>query len=144
MNYFEIVLAPEQRLLPMLLTKVVQVSLMLWLVVRLRPVKGPGLTPAERQIWTLIPGYYGGFLTLLLLNLCLAQPLPLAPILAVMSGMGFATLGASIWGWLYVFCLGFFGLAVLMAFFPLYGLGLLGLGWLICLSVSGVCFSWSR
>jgi tRNA A-37 threonylcarbamoyl transferase component Bud32 len=144
MNYFEIVLRPEQCLLPMLFTKVVQVSLMLWLVVRLRPVKGPGLTTAERQIWTLIPGYYGGFLTLLLLNVFLRQSLPLAPILAVMSGMGFATLGASIWGWLYVCCISFFGLAVLIALFPVYGLLLLGLGWLVCLAVSGICFSWLR
>jgi tRNA A-37 threonylcarbamoyl transferase component Bud32 len=146
MNYFEATLPPRISWLPMLLTKAVQVGVMLWLAVQLRPVKGPGLTTGERQILTLIPGYYGGFLTLLALNGLLEHPIPLAPVLAVMSGMGFATLGASIWGWLYVWSLAFFALAVLMAFPPLsvYGLSLLGLGWFVCLTFSGVCFGRAR
>jgi tRNA A-37 threonylcarbamoyl transferase component Bud32 len=146
MNYFEATLPPRINWLPMLLTKAVQVGVMLWLAVQLRPVKGPGLTTGERQILTLIPGYYGGFLTLLALNGLLEHPIPLAPVLAVMSGMGFATLGASIWGWLYVWSLAFFALAVLMAFPPLsmYGLSLLGLGWFVCLTFSGVCFGRAR
>jgi hypothetical protein len=137
-NYWEVVLPPEQRLLPMLLTKLVQVVLMLVLAVRLRPVKEPGMTAAERQIWTLLPGYYGGFLTLLVVNHCLKQPLPLAPVLAVMSGMGFATLGATIWGWFYVWALFFFALAVVIALCTPLGLTLLGGGWFFCLLVGSV------
>ena len=60
----------------------------------------------------------------------------LAPVLAVLSGMGFASLGATIWGWFYVYGAAFFGLAVLMAFCAPYGLSLLGIGWFVCL-VSG-------
>jgi serine/threonine-protein kinase len=144
MNYFEATLPPRLSWGPMLLTKAAQVAIMLWLAVRLRPVKGPGLTTSERQILTLIPGYYGGFLTILLLNGFLSQPIPLAPVLAVLSGMGFATLGGSIWGWLYVWSLAFFALAVVIAFTPLFGLSLLGLGWFVCLTFSGVCFRRAR
>ena len=114
-NYWEIHLPPERRLLPMLLTKLGQVAVMLYLAVRLRPVKEMGMTAAERQIWTLLPAYYGGFLALLVVNAFLNEPLPLAPVLSVLSGMGFATLGATIWGWFYVWGVVFFALAVLVA-----------------------------
>lgn len=121
------------------LTKVVQVAVMLYLVVRFRPVRERGLTMVERQIWSLVPAYYGGFVTVLLLNAFLPVAIPVAPILAVMSGMAFVTLGASIWGWWYVWGGAFFGLAVGMAASGTpYDMLLLGLGWFICLTVSSV------
>jgi hypothetical protein len=137
-NYWEYTLPPGQRLLPMFATKVIQVALMLWLAVRLRPIKEPSMTAAERQIWTLVPAYYGGFLALLVVNHFLENPVPLAPILAVMSGMGFATLGATIWGWFYVWALAFFGLAVLIVLCEPVGLTVLGAGWFICLLVGAL------
>jgi hypothetical protein len=134
-NYWEV----RQQWLAMLLTKAVQVAVMLLLLWRLRPLKETGMTAAERQIWTLIPGYYGGFLTLVVVNFFLDKPLPLAPVLAILSGMGFTSLGATIWGWFYVWGVGFFTLAVVIAcFFPEHGLTLLGLGWLVSLVVGSV------
>jgi hypothetical protein len=133
-NYWELTMPPGHRWLPILLTKAAQVAVMLWLVVRLRPVKDTGWTAAERQIWTLVPAYYGSYAALVVVNRFLAEPIPLAPVLSVLSGMGFATLGATIWGWFYVWALGFFALAVLTAIFPSYGLTIVGLGWLICLA----------
>ncbi len=143
-NYWEIALPRGQRWLPMLLTKVAQVALMLFLAVRLRPAKEPGMTPAERQIWTLVPAYYGGFLTLLFVNHYLDAPVPLAPILAVMSGMGFLTLGATIWGWFYVWGLAFFGLAVLIVLCQPFGLTVLGAGWFVCLLVGSLQLHYTR
>jgi tRNA A-37 threonylcarbamoyl transferase component Bud32 len=137
-NYWEVNLKPDQRFWPILLTKAAQVAVMLWLAVRLRPLKEPSMTAAERQIWTLVPGYYGGFLALLAVNHFLRDPIPLAPVLAVMSGMGFATLGATIWGWFYVWALAFFGLAVLMVFCAPYGLTVLGVGWFVTLFVGSL------
>ncbi len=135
----------ERRLIALLAIKAVQVAVMLLVVIRLRPAKEPGLTPAERQIWTLVPAYYGGLLALVVVNHFLAEPVPLAPVLAIMSGMGFATLGASIWGWLYVWSLFFFALAVaIVVWAPAYGLTLLGLGWLICLSMGALHLHWTR
>ena len=77
----------------------------------MRPVKEAGLTAAERQIWTLVPAYYGSFLTLLAIKHFTNDSFPLAALLAVLSGMGFGTLGATIWGWFYVWSLAFFALA---------------------------------
>ncbi|HEY1858873.1 MAG TPA: serine/threonine-protein kinase [Gemmataceae bacterium] len=134
-NAWEFYLPAGHRALPIFLTKLVQIGLMLWLAVRLRPIKEPGMTPAERQIWALVPGYFGAYLTLFLLNFFLPQPLPLAPILAVLSGMGFVTLGATIWGWFYVWGAAFFLLAVLIAVCLPAGLLLLGVGWFICLTI---------
>jgi serine/threonine protein kinase len=140
-NYWEL----QKHWFAMLLTKIVQVGVMLLLVWRLRPAKATGMTAAERQIWTLLPGYYGGFLTLLVVNFFLPEPLPLAPILAVMSGMGFTSLGATIWGWGYVWAGGFFTLAILIACFaPEFGLTWLGLGWFACLVVSGIHLRFTR
>jgi serine/threonine protein kinase len=134
-NYWEL----QKQWLAMLLTKIVQVGVMLLLVWRLRPAKKIGLTAAERQIWSVLPGYYGGFLTLVVVNFFLPEPLPLAPILAVMSGMGFTSLGATIWGWGYVWGVGFFTLAIVIACFaPPFGLTWLGLGWFLCLVVSSI------
>jgi hypothetical protein len=123
---------------------VIQIALMLFLAVRLRPAREPGMTAAERQIWTLLPGYYGGFLALVLVNHFLAEPIPLAPILAVMSGMGFATLGATIWGWFYVWGLAFFGLAVLIVLCEPFGLTVLGAGWFVCLLVGSLQLHFTR
>jgi hypothetical protein len=116
----------------------VQIAVMLFLVVRFRPGKEPVMTVAERQIWSLVPGYYGGFLTLLLINSFLDKPIPLAPVLAVMSGMGFTSLGAAIWGWFYVWGVAFFGLAVVILHFEPYGLAILGAGWLVCLVMGSI------
>ena len=107
----------EQHWWGLLLVKGVQVGVMLGLVVRLRPqpadqsASTPALTAAERQIWSLVPGYYGSFLALLLLNRFLGAGVPLAPVLSVLSGMGFATLGATIWGWAYGWAVAFMLLA---------------------------------
>src|SRR5262249_61336014 len=75
-NYWEIN-RPDRAWLPILLTKAVQVTIMLFLAVRLRPAPewtpgaaggagerpahppAPGLTAAERQMWRLGPGYSG-------------------------------------------------------------------------------------
>jgi serine/threonine protein kinase len=133
-NWWELTLQPGHRWLPMLLTKTAQVAVMLWLAVRLRPVKDTGMTAAERQIWTLVPAYYGAYVALIVANQFLADPLPMGPVLSALSGMGFSMLGASIWGWFYVWAIGFFALAIVTAIFPSYGLTLVGLGWLICLA----------
>ncbi len=114
-NLWKELLPSGQRFLPMVLTKLAQIAVMLFLVVRLRPVKERTLSPMERQIWSLIPGYYGGYLTLVAINGCGLAELPLAPILAVMSGMCFATLGATVWGWFFVWSLFFFVLAGVIA-----------------------------
>jgi serine/threonine protein kinase len=143
-NLWEWELQGALRVLAILSTKVVQVAVMLFLVVRLRPSREASMTAMERQVWSLVPGYYGGFLTLVLLNRMLQPALPLAPILAVMSGMAFATLGATLWGWFYVWSIGFFLLALLIAFLPVIGLTLLGLGWLLCLVVGSIHLSWTR
>lgn len=143
-NYWEIVLPQGQRMVPMLTTKTIQVALMLLFVWKLRPSKEPTMTAAERQIWTFVPGYYGGFLTLIVVNHFLDKPIPLAPILSVLSGMGFTTLGATIWGWFYVWSAGFFGLAVVIAFCEPYGLTVLGLGWFIALILGSAHLVYTR
>jgi hypothetical protein len=132
-NYWELALPPGHRWLPMLLTKAAQVAIMLLLAWRLRPIKDTGITAAERQIWTLIPAYYSSYAALVVVNRFLAEPLPMGPVLSVLSGMGFVMLGTSIWGRFYLWALGFFVLAIITAIFPSYGLTLVGLGWLICL-----------
>jgi hypothetical protein len=102
------------------------------------------MTSAERQIWSLVPAYYGSFLALLVVNCFLREPVPLAPMLAVLSGMGFTTLGATIWGWFYVWGATFFVLAVLIVLGAPYGLTLLGLGWFVCLVVGSIHLQWTR
>jgi len=146
-NYWELTLGPRHRWWAMLLTKLAQVSVMLFLAVRLRPFKECGMTAVERQIWNLVPAYYGGFLSLLAVNYFLAEPMPLGPMLAVLSGMGFATLGATVWGWFYAWALAFFALAVLMVCLPFglsYGLSLLGCGWFVALLVGGIQLHFTR
>jgi tRNA A-37 threonylcarbamoyl transferase component Bud32 len=146
MNYWELApwLPSGLRWLPILLTKAAQVAVMLGLAVKLRPVKEAGLTAAERQIWTLVPAYYGSFLTLLALKHFTNDSFPLAALLAVLSGMGFGTLGATIWGWFYVWSVAFFLLAVVIVFCGPYGLTMLGLGWLLCLVVGSIHLHWTR
>lgn len=146
-NYWQLTLGPRHRWWAMLLTKLVQVGVMLFLAVRLRPVKERGMTAVERQIWNLVPAYYGGFLSLLVVNHFLADKLPLGPMLAVLSGMGFATLGATVWGWFYTWALAFFLLAILMVCLPFglsYGLTLLGCGWFVTLLVGGIQLHFTR
>jgi serine/threonine protein kinase len=143
-NLWEFVYPPLSRLPLILLTKVVQVAVMLWLWVTCRPFKGTTMTAAERQIWALVPGYYGAFLTLLALNLVLPEPLPLPPVLAALSGMGFVTLGAGIWGWFYVWGGFFFALALLMSLFLPWGWLLLGAGWFACLVLGSLHLRWTR
>jgi serine/threonine-protein kinase len=151
-NVWERTLPADDAWLPILATKAVQVIIMVLLAVRLRPLQdsegaqteAPAMTPAERQIWSLVPGYYGSFLTLVLINRFLDAPVPMAPILAILSGMGFASLGATIWGWFYVWGAFFFALALLIALCPGYGMGLLGLGWFVCLVVGSMHMRWTR
>jgi len=115
------------------ITKVIQVALMLFWVARYRPFTGD-FTSAERQIWALVPAYYGGCLAAVFVNASLERPVPLAPFLAVLSGVGFVSLGASIWGWLALWGLGFFALAVVLAWTGTSaGMTLLGVGWFVCL-----------
>jgi serine/threonine-protein kinase len=129
---------------PYVLTKVVQVALMLFLAARFRPLREPHPTAMERQVWTLVPAYYGGFLAMTVVNQFLEQPVPLAPFLAVLSGVAFMTLGASIWGWFYVWGAAFFGLAVLIALCSPMGMLLLGVGWFICLVIGSLHLRWTR
>jgi hypothetical protein len=155
-NYWEATLPPGQRWLPVLLTKMAQVAVMLALAYWLRPLREGGsdgageqarwapMTPAERQIWNLVPAYYGSFVALTVVNSFLPQPVPPAPVLAILSGMGFLTLGSTIWGWFYVWGAGFFLLAVLIALCLPYGMTLLGLGWLVCLVVGGLHLRYTR
>jgi tRNA A-37 threonylcarbamoyl transferase component Bud32 len=151
-NYWDVT-RPGRAWLPILLTKLVQVGVMLFLAVRLRPTQDspagsdssrPPMTAAERQIWSLVPGYYGAFLTLLVLNCFLREPMPMAAVLAVLSGMGFTTLGATIWGWFYVWGVAFFALAVLIVACAPYGLTLLGAGWFVCLVVGSIHLRWTQ
>src|SRR5262249_36783845 len=104
----------------------------------------PAMTAAERQIWSLVPGYYGGFLTLVLINAVLREPIPLGPVLALLSGMGFATFGATIWGWFYVWGAAFFLLALLIVLVPTYGMTLLGVGWFLCLVIGSIHLQCTR
>ncbi len=143
-NVWEICLQPPYRWWAVLATKLVQITVMLFLVVRLRPVKEPVMTAAERQIWSLLPGYYGGFLTLVLINPFFDNPIQLAPVLAVMSGMCFMNLGATIWGWFYVWGLAFFGLAVITVMCAPFGLTILGAGWLVCLLMGSIHLRMTR
>jgi serine/threonine protein kinase len=152
-NYWEITLPRREAWLAVLLTKAIQIVIMLGLAVWQRPLNNPGsssdplrtpMTAAERQIWVLVPAYYGAFLTLMVLNAMLSEPLPLPPILAVLSGMGFYALGPTIWGWFYAWGAAFFVLAVLLALAAPYGLALLGLAWFLCFTVGSVHMHYTR
>jgi tRNA A-37 threonylcarbamoyl transferase component Bud32 len=120
------------------------VATMLALAWRLRPVREPRLTAVERQIVALVPAYYGGSLVLLVLNLFLPEPIPLAPVKAVLSGMAFMTLGATVWGWCYAWGVFFFLLALVISFCAPYGLLVLGIGWMLCLTTCAAHLRWTR
>jgi serine/threonine-protein kinase len=146
-NYWELSLPEKHSWWTILLTKLGQVGVMLYLAVRLRPMKERGMTAVERQVWNLVPAYYGAFLALLVVNHFLDEKLRLAPVLAVLSGMGFATLGATIWGWFYTWALAFFILAVMMVCLPFgldYGLTLLGFSWFVLLLIGAIQLHFSR
>jgi len=143
-NYWEVKLSPNHSWWAVLATKLAQIAIMLYILARLRPAKEPAITVVERQVWSLLPGYYGGFLTLVMINPLLDNPIPLAPVLAVMSGMAFTTLGGSIWGWFYVWGLAFFGLAVFTVLCQPFGLTLLGAGWLLCLMLGAIQLKMTR
>jgi hypothetical protein len=145
-NCWERCLDPRHSWWAMLLTKLVQIGVMLFLAVRLRPFKERGMTAVERQVWNLVPAYYGAYVSLLIVNYFLAESLPLAPMLAVLSGMGFAMLGATVWGWFYVWATAFFALAVLMVCPPIapFGLSLLGGGWFVALLVGSIQLHFTR
>jgi serine/threonine-protein kinase len=128
---------------PYALTKLVQVAVMLLLAVRFRPSREPRATAMERQVWTLVPAYYGGFAAMALVNQFLEPPVPLPPFLAVLSGVAFMTLGASVWGWFYIWGAAFFGLAVLIAVCMPYGMLLLGGGWFVCLVIGSLHLRWT-
>jgi hypothetical protein len=121
-----------------LATKLVQIAVMLYWAWRFRPLQAPRLTMAERQIWTLVPAYYGSFLALVVVNLLLKEKIPLAPVLAVLSGMGFMSLGASIWGWFYVWGIAFYLLAIVIVLCEPFGLTVLGVGWCLCLVIGAI------
>jgi hypothetical protein len=140
----EMALSPERRPLPMVLLGGGMFTGMLALAWWLRPIHEPRLTAVERQIVALVPAYYGGSLALLLLNLILPEPIPLAPVKAVLSGMVFATLGATVWGWCYVWGAYFCALAVVIVFCAPYGMLVLGLGWLVCLTACAAHLRWTR
>lgn len=143
-NYWQLRLDSGKEFVAILLTKLVQVIIMLGIARQFRPLKEPKLTAAERQIWALIPAYYGGFLTVLLVNFFLVPPIPMAPVLAILSGMGFITLGATIWGWFYVWGGGFLLLAVLIVFVAPYGMLVVGLGWFVCLVLGSIHLHYTR
>jgi hypothetical protein len=119
---------------PVLLIKIAQVLIMLLLLWRMRPTGTATLEAGERQIMALVPGYYGGFITVWIIFWFWDEQRLLAPMLAVMSGFAFMTLGASIWGILYIWGAGFFALAIALAFTnSQWGLFWVGLGWFLCL-----------
>ena len=129
------VLGPTTALaFPVLTIKGVQVVVMLLLLWRMRPTGTAALEAGERQILALVPGYYGGFVTVWAIAAFLGLDNLLPPMLAVLSGMAFTTLGASIWGVLYIWGASFFGLAIALAWTESrWGLFWVGLGWFLCL-----------
>jgi serine/threonine protein kinase len=119
---------------PVILIKFVQVAVMFLLLFFKRPTGTAAFEAGERQIFALVPGYYGAFLTVWFIAMWWDQGYLLGPMLAVMSGMAFITLGASIWGFLYLWGGLFFVLAIALAVTQSHwGLFWVGLGWFLCL-----------
>lgn len=129
---------------PIFVTKIVQIALMLFIAARFRPRAEAGLTAVERHIWTLVPTYFAGFLAIVAVREMLGIYFPLAPFLAVLSAMVFLTLGATLWGWFYVWGGAFIGLAIFIAGFPDIGQLLLGIGWFVCLASGALHMRWTR
>jgi serine/threonine protein kinase len=135
----------QGKWLPIIVTKLVQIVLMLFLAARFRPrLESTGLTAVERSIWTMVPTYFAGFLAIVVIREVLGADFPLAPFLAVMSGMLFLSLGGSLWGWFYVWGAAFFGLAVLIACYTQIGQLLLGVGWFVALAIGSLHMRWTR
>ncbi len=139
--------ATRERWWPIFITKLVQVAAMLYIALRFRPRSEFRLTAVERQIWSLIPAYFAGFIAIVAVREFLglsATELPLAPLLAVLGGMVFITLGSSMWGWFYLWGGGFFALAVAISVYPYYGQLWLGTLWFVCLAVESLHLRWTR
>jgi serine/threonine-protein kinase len=137
----------RERWGPIFFTKLLQVAVMLWIALRFRPRRELRLTAVERQIWSLIPAYFAGFVAIVAVREFLgltARELPLAPLLAVLSGMVFITLGSTMWGWFYLWGGGFFALAVAISLYPDYGQLWLGTLWFVCLAVESLHLRWTR
>jgi serine/threonine protein kinase len=137
----------RERWGPIFLTKLTQVVVMLYIALRFRPRSESRLTAVERQIWSLIPAYFAGFIAIVAVREFLsltAKELPLAPLLAVLGGMVFITLGSTMWGWFYLWGGGFFALAVAISIFPEYGQLWLGTLWFVCLAVESLHLRWTR
>ena len=137
----------RERWGPIFLTKLVQVAVMLFIALRFRPRGESRLTAVERQIWSLIPAYFAGFIAIVAVREFLglsAKELPLAPLLAVLGGMVFITLGSTMWGWFYLWGGGFFALAVAISIYPEYGQLWLGTLWFVCLAVESLHLRWTR
>jgi eukaryotic-like serine/threonine-protein kinase len=135
------------RYWPIFATKLVQVAVMLYIALRFRPRVEARLTAVERQIWSLIPAYFGGFVAIAAVREFLGLPaeqLPLAPLLAVLGGMVFVALGTTMWGWFYLWGGGFFTLAVAIAIYPQYGQLWLGALWFVCLATESLHLRWTR
>jgi hypothetical protein len=130
-----LVLSPTRAVaLPIFTIKGAQVFIMFLLLWLKRPTGTTAMEAGERQIFALVPGYYGAFITVWVLAGLWGQDHLLAPMLAVMSGMAFITLGASIWGMLYIWGAGFFTLALVLAWCESrWGLFWVGLGWFLSL-----------
>jgi tRNA A-37 threonylcarbamoyl transferase component Bud32 len=135
---------PERQPLTLVVMGCGMVAGMLGLAWWLRPIHEPRLTAVERQIVALVPAYYAASLALLIMNLFLPQPVPLAPVKAVLSGMVFVALGATVWGWCYVWGACFFLMAIVLTFCGAYGLLVLGIGWMVCLCACAVQLRWTR
>lgn len=131
--------------LPIVLIKLVQAALMIWLAIRFRPRSEGGLSAVERQLRALVPAYFGGFFAIVAVRALLGMDpsLPLSPFLAVLSGMIFVTLGTTIWGWFFIWGAAFFGLAAVIAVYPDIGQLLLGFGWFICLAANSLHLRWT-
>jgi hypothetical protein len=137
----------RERYWPIFFTKLGQVVAMLYIALRFRPRSEARLTAVERQIWSLIPAYFAGFVAIAAVREFLglpAQQLPLAPLLAVLGGMVFVTLGSTMWGWFYLWGGGFFALAVAISIYPHYGQLWLGALWFVCLAVESLHLRWTR
>jgi serine/threonine-protein kinase len=136
----------RERSSPIFFTKLLQVAVMLLIALRFRPGRELRLMAVERQIWSLIPAYFAGFLAIVAVRefLGLTKELPLAPLLAVLGGMVFITLGSTMWGWFYLWGGGFFALAVAISRYPAYGQLWLGTLWFVCLAVESLHLRWTR
>ncbi|GIW81104.1 MAG: hypothetical protein KatS3mg105_2911 [Gemmatales bacterium] len=90
--------------LPILYTKIMQIGLMFYFAIRFRPQSQIGMTALEKQLWAQLPAYFGGFLAMVAVReiLGISHAVPMAPFLAILSGIIFVTLGTTIWGWFYV------------------------------------------